>query len=55
VVVVNVIMPPSGRRSPLARVVLDIQVQSNRDAGAAKRFFKHLLRGLQYVLVKRET
>jgi putative transposase len=30
-------------------VVLDILVQSRRDAKAAKRFFKRLLRGLQYV------
>src|SRR6266851_8828045 len=29
-------------------VVLDILVQSRRDAGAAKRFFKRLLKGLQY-------
>jgi putative transposase len=30
-------------------VVLDILVQSRRNAGAAKRFFKRLLKGLQYV------
>jgi putative transposase len=30
-------------------VVLDILVQSRRDAGAAKRFSKRLLKGLQYV------
>ena len=30
-------------------VVLDILVQSRRDAKAAMRFFKRLLRGLQYV------
>ena len=30
-------------------VVLDILVQSRRDAGAAKRFFNRLLKGLQYV------
>jgi putative transposase len=30
-------------------VVLDILVQSRRSAGAAKRFFKRLLKGLQYV------
>jgi putative transposase len=30
-------------------VVLDILMQGRRDAGAAKRFFKRLLRGLQYV------
>jgi putative transposase len=30
-------------------VVLDILVQSCRNAGAAKRFFKRLLKGLQYV------
>jgi putative transposase len=30
-------------------VVLDILVQSRRDAGAAKRFFRRLLKGLQYV------
>ena len=30
-------------------VVLDILVQSRRDAGAAKRFFKRLLKGLPYV------
>lgn len=30
-------------------VVLDILVQNRRDAGAAKRFFKRLLKGLQYV------
>jgi putative transposase len=30
-------------------VVLDILVQSRRDAGAARRFFKRLLKGLQYV------
>ena len=30
-------------------VVLDILVQSRRDAGAAKHFFKRLLKGLQYV------
>ena len=29
-------------------VVLDILVQSRRNAGAAKRFFKRLLQGLQY-------
>jgi putative transposase len=32
-----------------AGVVLDILVQRRREAKAAKRFFKHLLRGLQYV------
>ncbi len=32
------------------RIVLDILVQSRRDAKAAKRFFLQLLRGLQYVL-----
>ena len=30
-------------------VVLDILIQSRRDAGSAKRFFKRLLKGLQYV------
>jgi putative transposase len=30
-------------------IVLDIVVQSRRNAGAAKRFFKRLLKGLQYV------
>jgi putative transposase len=30
-------------------IVLDILVQSRRDAKAAKRFFKRLLKGLQYV------
>ena len=30
-------------------VVLDILVQPRRDANAAKRFFKRLLKGLQYV------
>ena len=30
-------------------VVLDILVQSRRDAGAAKRFFKRLLKSLQYL------
>ena len=30
-------------------VVLDILVQGRRDAKAAKRFFKRLLRGVQYV------
>ena len=30
-------------------VVLDILVQVRRDANAAKRFFKQLLKGLQYV------
>jgi putative transposase len=30
-------------------IVLDILVQSRRNAGAAKRFFKRLLKGLQYV------
>ena len=30
-------------------VVLDILVQSRRDAGAAKRFFKRLLKDLQYI------
>jgi putative transposase len=30
-------------------IVLDILVQTRRDAGAAKRFFKRLLKGLQYV------
>lgn len=30
-------------------VVLDILVQPRRDAGAAKRFFKQLPKGLQYV------
>jgi putative transposase len=29
--------------------VLDILVQNRRNAGAAKRFFKRLLKGLQYV------
>jgi putative transposase len=29
--------------------VLDVLVQHRRDAGAAKRFFKRLLKGLQYV------
>ena len=29
-------------------VVLDILVQSRRDGAAAKRFFKRLLKGLQY-------
>ena len=29
--------------------MLDILVQSRRDAKPAKRFFKRLLRGLQYV------
>ena len=29
--------------------MLDILVQRRRDAGAAKRFFKRLLKGLQYV------
>jgi putative transposase len=31
-------------------VVLDILVQARRDANAAKRFFRRLLKGLQYVL-----
>ena len=31
--------------------VLDILVQSRRNAKAAKRFFRKLLRGLQYVPV----
>ena len=30
-------------------VVLDILVQDRRDANAAKRFFKRLLKGLQYL------
>ena len=30
-------------------IVLDVLVQRRRDAGAAKRFFKRLLKGLQYV------
>jgi putative transposase len=30
-------------------IVLDILVQSRRDASAAKRFFRRLLKGLQYV------
>jgi putative transposase len=30
-------------------IVLDILLQGRRDAGAAKRFFKRLLKGLQYV------
>lgn len=30
-------------------IVLDILVQSRRDAGAAKRFFRRLLKGLRYV------
>jgi putative transposase len=30
-------------------VGLDIMVQARRDANAAKRFFKRLLKGLQYV------
>ena len=30
-------------------VVLDILVQARRDATAAKRFFRRLLNGLQYV------
>ena len=29
-------------------VVLDILVQARRDANAAKRFFKRLLKGLHY-------
>ena len=29
--------------------MLDILVQSRRDAGAAKRFFRRLLKGLPYV------
>jgi len=29
--------------------VLDVLVQSRRNARAAKRFFRKLLRGLQYV------
>src|SRR5580698_10202790 len=29
-------------------IVLDVLVQRRRDAGAAKRFFKRLLKGLQY-------
>lgn len=29
-------------------IVLDVLVQERRDAGAAKRFFKRLLKGLQY-------
>jgi putative transposase len=29
-------------------VVLDILVQARRDANAAKRFFRRLLKGLQY-------
>ena len=32
-------------------IVLDILVQSRRDAGAARRFFRRLLNGLQYVRV----
>ena len=32
----------------LRDVVLDILVQNRRNGAAAKRFFKHLLRGLQY-------
>ena len=30
-------------------IVLDILVQTRRNAGATKRFFKRLLKGLQYV------
>jgi len=30
-------------------IVLDILVQTRRDAGAAERFFRRLLKGLQYV------
>ena len=30
-------------------IVLDVLVQHRRDAGAAKRFFKRLLKGLRYV------
>src|SRR6195952_1946393 len=30
-------------------IVLDVLVQRRRDAGAAKRFFKRLLKGLRYV------
>ena len=30
-------------------IVLDILVQPRRDANAAKRFFRRLLKGLQYV------
>ena len=30
-------------------VVLDILVQARRDANAAKRFFRRVLKGLQYV------
>ena len=30
-------------------IVLDVLVQTRRNAGAAKRFFKRLLKGLQYV------
>ena len=32
-----------------AGVVLDILVQPHRDKAAAKRFFRKLLKGLQYV------
>jgi transposase-like protein len=35
-------------------VVLDIPVQARRDAQAAKRFFKRLLKGLQYACAYRE-
>ena len=31
--------------------VLDIMVQSKRDKGAAKKFFRKLLKGLRYVRV----
>ena len=39
-------------------VVLDILVQERRDAKAAKRFFRRLLKGLHYVprvIVKRQA
>jgi putative transposase len=37
------------RAVDLDGVVLDILVQPRRDAKAAKRFFRRLLRGLQHV------
>ena len=40
---------PTGRQVAPRRVILDILVQERRDGKAAKRFFRRLLKGLQYV------
>jgi putative transposase len=41
-------LPPTLVTVTIPGVVLDILVQDRRNGAAAKRFFKHLLHGLQY-------